>query len=219
MNLPKEFAIWAASLFGDLFVKHKQSTFIRYLTPAELMELPKQYQWLNKLEPLPKTVSLALKEYGVQEVVGKGSNKTIIAWRDELNHAGVKISGYSDDDIPWCGLFAAIIVFRRIGDAAEVVKDPLWARNWEYYGNKVTTPGLGDILVFVRDGGGHVGFYIGETSDAYLVLGGNQGNRVSITSISKTRCIAKRRPPYLNKPATVKPYHVTSAGKLSTNEA
>jgi len=218
-RVPGSSWIEPASLFGDLFVTHKQSTFIRYLTPTELMELPKQYQWLNGINPLPKTIQLALKEYGIQEVVGKGSNKTIISWRDELNQAGVKIAGYSDDDIPWCGLFAAIVTFRRANVATEVVKDPLWARNWEYYGVRSNQPGLGDILVFVRDGGGHVGFYIGETSDAYLVLGGNQGNRVSITSISKTRCIAKRRPPYLNMPATVKPFYVTSAGKLSTNEA
>lgn len=181
--------------------------------------IPTQYQWLTKLRGLPNVIRLGLAEYGVQEVVGKGSNRTIMAWRDELNLAGVKITGYSDDDIPWCGLFAAILCFRRIKDAAEVVKDPLWARNWSKYGTKSPEPSLGDILVFERPGGGHVGFYVAEDSTAYHVLGGNQGNRVSITRIAKNRMLACRRPPYLQMPKTVKPYLVTASGAISTNEA
>lgn len=185
------------------------------------MNLPTQYQWLTKLKGLPNTIKLALAEYGVQEVVGKGSNKTIIGWRDELNQAGVKVVGYSDDDIPWCGLFAAIITIRRMKNPAEVVKEPLWARNWARYGvqQKFSQPGLGDILVFERGSGGHVGFYVAEDATAYHVLGGNQSNRVSIARVAKDRCIAARRPPYVTVPAAVKPYRVASAGSLSTNEA
>ena len=33
------------------------------------------------------------------EIVGRGSNRTIISWRDELNQAGVKIAGFSDDEL------------------------------------------------------------------------------------------------------------------------
>lgn len=181
--------------------------------------IPAQYQWLTELRYRPNTIKLALAEYGVQEVVGKGSNKTIIAWRDELNLAGVKIEGYSDDDIAWCGLFAAIICYRRKGIADEVIKDPLWARNWAKYGVKSPQASLGDVLVFVRPEGGHVGFYVGEDSTCYHVLGGNQSNKVCITRILKSRCIAVRRPPYLEIPKTVKPYIVATAGTISQNEA
>lgn len=183
------------------------------------MSIPSQYSWLNELSGLPNTIKLALAEFGVAEVVGKGSNRTIISWRDELNQAGVKISGYSDDDIPWCGLFAAIITLRRMGKASEVVKDPLWARNWQEYGVKSPKAGLGDILVFVRNGGGHVGFYVAEDTSAYHVLGGNQSNKVCITRVAKDRCIAVRRPPYMVTPEAVKPYVVSAKGTLSTNEA
>jgi len=183
------------------------------------MNLPEKYQWLTSLKGLPKTISLALAELGVAEVVGKGSNKTIIAWRDELNQAGVKIAGYSDDDIPWCGLFAAIITYRRMKNAAEVVKDPLWARNWAKYGVKPPKAGLGDVLVFVRNGGGHVGFYVAEDDSAYHVLGGNQSNKVCITRVAKDRCIAVRRPPYVTTPSAAKKYVVASSGALSKNEA
>lgn len=177
------------------------------------------YQWLDKIKILPKNISIGLNSIGVHEVIGKGSNKTIMSWRDELNQAGVKISGYSDDDIPWCGLFAAIVSYRRMKVASEVVKDPLWARNWAKYGIKSPQASLGDVLVFSRNSGGHVGFYIAEDESAYHVLGGNQSNKVSITRVAKDRCIAVRRPPYKVVPVSVKPYLVKAAGSLSSNEA
>lgn len=183
-----------------------------------MSNLPAEYQWLEKLRGLPLTIRLALAEYGTREVVGKGSSKTIIGWRDELNQAGIKITGYSDDDIPWCGLFAAIVTYRRKKIAAEVVKEPLWARNWAKYGHHVSTAMLGDILVFQRGSGGHVGFYIAEDRTAYHVLGGNQSNAVTIARVAKNRCIAVRRPPYVTVPAGVRPYQVSGAGALSTDE-
>jgi uncharacterized protein (TIGR02594 family) len=181
--------------------------------------LPAQYQWLAKLPVLPKTISVALAEFGTKEIVGKGNSRTIIGWRDELNQAGAKISGYSDDDIPWCGLFAAIVVLRRKSNASEVVDGPLWALNWIGYGAKSPEASLGDVLVFKRPSGGHVGFYVAEDATAYHVLGGNQSNKVCITRIAKYRCVAVRRPPYVTVPETVKPYRVASAGSLSQNEA
>lgn len=183
------------------------------------MSLPEQYKWLESVKGLPKTIQLALKELGIAEVVGKGSNRTIIAWRDELNLAGVKIDGYSDDDIPWCGLFVAVITYRRMRIPREPVKDPLWALNWAKYGVKSPQAALGDVLVFKRPSGGHVGFYVGEDATAYHVLGGNQGNRVSIVRIAKDRCVAVRRPYYISTPAGVKPFHLSASGQISTNEA
>lgn len=188
-----------------------------------MTSLPKQYAWLETLKGKPNTIKLALKEYGVQEVVGKGSNKTIIEWRDILNAAAPAgrpiVSGFSDDDIPWCGLFAAIICFRRVNNIAEVVKDPLWARNWAKYGKQVHTAMLGDVLVFVRNGGGHVGFYVGEDDKYFHVFGGNQSNRVSIQRILKSRCIARRRPPYEVVPSAVKQFWLSPTGAVSVNEA
>ena len=45
------------------------------------MTIPKGYEWLGKVGTLPKTISEGLKLFGTQEVVGKGSNKTIMQWR------------------------------------------------------------------------------------------------------------------------------------------
>ena len=179
------------------------------------MILPEAYRWLLALT-LPRTIEFALALLGVAEVTGRSSNRTIIGWRDELNAAGVRIEGYSDDDIPWCGLFAAIVCHRA---GKPVVDNPLWARNWAQFGTKADKASLGDVLVFVRNGGGHVGFYVGEDATCYHVLGGNQSNRVCITRIEKARCIAARRPPYTNRPASAVPFQLAATGVVSSNEA
>jgi uncharacterized protein (TIGR02594 family) len=182
-----------------------------------MMAYPQGYEWLGTLGALPRTIIEALPLIGVQEVVGKGSNRSIMAWRDDLNQAGHTISGYSDDDIPWCGLFAAFVTFKA---GKNPVEGPLWARNWATFGTKADKASLGDVLVFSRPGGGgHVGFYIAEDAAAFHVIGGNQGNRVSITRIAKTRCLAVRRPVYNQQPASVRPYVVKATGGLSGNEA
>lgn len=178
---------------------------------------PKGYEWLGGVGLLPRTITEALALHGVAEVVGKGSNRTIMGWRDELNLAGVRITGFSDDDIPWCGLFAAIVA-HRAGKA--VPENPLWARNWAKFGVPQERPGLGDVLVYERaGGGGHVNYYIGEDTHAYHGIGGNQANRANITRIAKSRCIAVRRPIYSHAPASVRPFQLAAAGALSRNEA
>lgn len=171
-----------------------------------------KYKWLTTIGILPKTISEGLKLLGTVETPGVKNNPIIMGWAKEL---GIDKS-YSADSIPWCGLFAAIVT-KRAGK--EPVKDPLWARNWAKFGKESSTPGLGDILVFVRDGGGHVGFYVAEDSTAYHVLGGNQSDAVTITRIAKSRCVAARRPEYTVKPLSVKSYVVAAEGTLSTNEA
>jgi uncharacterized protein (TIGR02594 family) len=186
---------------------------------SEAMKSDPKYPWINTLKGIPNTIRRGMELHGIAEIVGKGSSATILGWRDELNLAGVKISGYSDDDIAWCGLFAAIVTLRRMKQPAEVVKSPLWARNWAKYGIKSPAPGLGDILVFSRGSGGHVGFYVAEDSTAYHVLGGNQFNKVSITRVAKDRLLAARRPVYASQPSAVKPYRVAATGTLSKDEA
>ena len=185
--------------------------------------LPAQYQWLHSVKGLPRTIAECIKIHGVQEVVGRGSNATIISWRDELNGATTNgkpiVVGFSDDDIAWCGLLAAFIAYLRMKRIEEVVKNPLWARNWLRYGDKVDVAMLGDCLVFERGNGGHVGFYVGEDKTTYHIFGGNQGNRVSIIRIAKKRLLGIRRPKYATTPKGMRPYHLAGTGAVSTNEA
>jgi uncharacterized protein (TIGR02594 family) len=139
-----------------------------------------------KNEKAPRVIVEAVHLIGVQEIVGRQHNPIILDWAKEVN-----LPQYTNDEIPWCGLFVAVVV-KRAG--FEVVKDPLWARNWNNFGTKQSTAMLGDILIFTRPGGGgHVGFYAGEDDTCYHVLGGNQSNRVNVTRILKSRCIGIRR--------------------------
>ena len=52
------------------------------------------------------------------------------------------------------------------------------------------------------------------------VLGGNQGDRVSIKRIAKGRLIGAQRCPWrINQPSNVRRIELAAGGKLSTNEA
>lgn len=179
------------------------------------MNLPEKYNWLTK-EGSPKMLVEALKHYGEIEKVGKGSNPNITKWADEVGVSG----WYTDDDIPWCGLFVGVVA-KRAGYPFSASK-LLAAREWLNWGVPVPKERamLWDILVFSRNGGGHVGFYVGENESNYLVYGGNQSNAVGFAWIAKDRCIGVRRPAYkIGEPDNVRKIVLTFDGKLSHNEA
>jgi uncharacterized protein (TIGR02594 family) len=175
------------------------------------MRLPKKHQWLAQ-ETAPRHLLKALELYGVTETVGPVHNPVIMGWAKEL-----KIDYYKTDEIPWCGLFMAIVIKRA---DRTPVRDPLRALSWATFGNKVDKPMLGDILTFTRNGGGHVGLYVFENATHFGVLGGNQGNAVSITMIAKSRLFKIRRPAYNAMPANIRSINLNGAGvPITTNEA
>lgn len=155
----------------------------------------------------------ALKLYGVLEAPGSDDNPQILAWARETGLDDV----YTHDEIAWCGLFAAVVAQRA---GKRVPAGPLWALNWKRFGVPSPEAGLGDMLVFKRPGGGHVGLYVGEDENAFHCLGGNTRDSVSIARIARNRLVAVRRPEYkIGKPAGVRPYILATGGALSTNEA
>ena len=101
----------------------------------------------------------------------------------------------------------------------ELPLHPLWALSWSAFGTKIATPMLGDVLIFARNGGGHVALYAGEDETAYHTLGGNHSDSVCIRRIAKSRLYAPRRPLYHVQPANVRPVRLASTGALSSNEA
>lgn len=175
--------------------------------------LPSRYGWLAR-EPGPKMIVEALKLYGTLEAPGAKNNPTIVAWAKEVGGEVADI--YKADSIPWCGLFMAVVA-KRAGK--ELPAHPLWALSWSAFGAKAGAPVLGDVLVFTRNGGGHVALYVGEDRDAFHCLGGNQSDSVCITRIAKSRLYAARRPLYRVRPANVRPIHLEATGALSLNEA
>jgi len=176
------------------------------------------YPWL-RAEDAPRMIAEAVATLGVKEMAGRAQNPTITGWAKEPWARAIGLDRvYLFEETPWCGLWMARVAHRA---GKPVVKDPLWARNWARFGEVSPLPSLGDVLVFSRQGGGgHIGLYVAEDDESYLVLGGNQGDRVSVVRIAKSRCIACRRPPYRNQPASVVPHLVDRAGApLSQNEA
>ena len=177
-------------------------------------DIPAHYAWLSGLPGLPLMIRHALDAYGVVECAGADDNPTIIAWAKEVGEDVARL--YRADAIPWCGLFMAVVA-RRAGKAPP--PNPLWALSWAEFGNPAPAPALGDVLVFRRDGGGHVGLYVGEDEGAFHVLGGNQADRVCFARIARARLFAVRRPAYRWPPASAIPYRLATAGRLSTREA
>lgn len=173
--------------------------------------IPKEYKWL-KSEPGPKMLLAALALYGIAEVPGKRNNPIILDWAKRLGVENI----YTADEIAWCGLFMGIVA---ISAGKDVPNGILWALNWAKFGDPADTAMLGDVLVFTRaGGGGHVGLYVGEDDQAYHVLGGNTGDKVSIARLLKIRCKAIRRPKYTTQPANVRKIFLSANGILSTNE-
>src|SRR6478609_3731844 len=114
----------------------------------------------------------AIKYIGLKEITGKSTNLTIKQWLSQLR------AWWSDDETPWCGVFAAHCM-----QTAGYKLPTHWyrAKDWLNWGHSIMTPVYGCVVVFTREGGGHVGFVVGiDTSGRIMVLGGNQGNKVSI---------------------------------------
>jgi uncharacterized protein (TIGR02594 family) len=181
------------------------------------MPLKKEYQWLAA-EGGPKMLNEAINLIDVIETPGTANNPVIIAWAKEV---GADVAAvYKSDEIPWCGLFMAVVVKRS---GRQVVKDPLWALNWGTFGTHAETPMLGDVLCFVRttpDGkkAGHVAIYVGEDAKCYHILGGNQSDKVCIVRKDKSQLYVARRPNYINQPKNVRQIILPESGELSTKE-
>lgn len=170
------------------------------------------YNWLKK-EKSPKILVEAVKHIGVKEIIGNQHSPTILSWAKAVGLEKV----YTNDEIPWCGLFIAYCAHAA---GLQVVKNPLWALNWNKYGTQAERPMLGDILTFKRNQGGHVGIYVGEDDTHYHVLGGNQDNSVNVARIAKTRLNQARRTAWkLAQPANVRVVKLEPKGIITTNEA
>lgn len=157
----------------------------------------------------PEYLRLAREAIGLQEVVGQDHNAEILQyWRD------IKRGGIKDDETPWCSAFVGAML-ERAGIRSTRFES---AKSYLTYGTEIKQPAYGCIVVFSRAGGGHVGFVVGQDAQGnLLVLGGNQGNEVSIKAFPKARVTGYRIPPGVTLPITA-PLQIGSAPS-STSEA
>lgn len=141
------------------------------------------------LSPPEPWIAAGLETLGWHET---RDNARLRAW---LKRDGATLG--DPDSLPWCGDWTATA--KRIGLPDEDLPGPLgenpyWARNWLHFGRRLEDPMLHCVVVFERGSGGHVGFAVGEDDQDLYVLGGNQGDGVSVTRISKARLLGARWP-------------------------
>lgn len=183
------------------------------------MELPVKYQWINNIGTLPKLLSAGLQYLGVKEINGAKSNPIILDMAAGLGIGDI----YRNDDTSWCAVFINHLIritgkplVNHKGDRFNLMR-ARWLENW---GDPVPRgeEKLGDIGIFSRTGGGHVGIIIAENDHAFLVFGGNQNNQVSFTWIEKSRLVACRRYYKTGPPKSAAKFILNESGELSVNE-
>lgn len=195
------------------------------------MTVPSRFKYLLQ-EPLPPAaVRIGLDCLGTLEGAGTTNNPKIVGWADEVkrfapnNYNNWAADWYNADSIAWCGLFMALCQVRTGLSYRKPPLSYLSALAWASWGEPVkirdkngkldlSNIEVGDICVYVRDGGGHVHMAVGVTTDGKYVLGlgGNQDNAVNIKGYLATRLYAVRRPKYIVKPAGARHVVVSSTG-------
>lgn len=127
-------------------------------------------------ESKPPWLIKAIGYLGEKEIRGPKHNPKIVTFWQKIRLPGIK-----DDETPWCAAFVgaclelAGFVSTRKGNA----------RSYKNWGRKLSKPCVGAIVVFWRGSRsgwkGHVGYLVGiDGKGRWLILGGNQGNAVSI---------------------------------------
>jgi uncharacterized protein (TIGR02594 family) len=166
-----------------------------------------------------KWVEEARKHIGQKEVAGVESNSWIKSIWFKLKGGAWFWTAYGEDDskLPWCGAFAALCV-QEAGIAPP--KEYASAKAWLGWGVDMINPAYGCVVIFTRTGGGHVGFVVGiDAAGRLMVLGGNQGDAVSIVPFSTARVSGYRWPDGVPMPIEKSIPLLMAAGKSSVNEA
>lgn len=125
----------------------------------------------------PPWMPIARAEFGVSEIVGKRHNPRVLEYHETTGK-------FETDEVPWCSSFANWCVIQ----AGLKGTNNAMARSWLRWGVPVERARYGDILIFERGAppSGHVAFCIYRNGPSIWHLGGNQGNRVSV-SVSDSR--------------------------------
>ena len=125
---------------------------------------------------------------GTSERPGSASDPGILAFYRDAGHPEI-----SDDSVAWCAAFAGACLAR----AGYTPTGSLRARSYLDWGRPLDVPRRGAIAVLSRGSSpalGHVGFLIEDRGDTVLILGGNQGDTVSIAAFPRSRVLGYRWP-------------------------
>ncbi len=141
-------------------------------------------------------LDLARKFIGVKEQPGSASNPLVLAM---LQHVATWVQ---DDSVAWCSAFVGFIAWL----CSLPQSNSLSARSWLTVGTPISLveakPGF-DVVVLKRgvnspgpdvlEAEGHVGWFVSQDVTGVTVLGGNQGDAVSIEKFPFDRVLGVRR--------------------------
>ena len=136
----------------------------------------------------PDWLEWAWRELGVREQAGSRDNPRIRAMFKDAGHADI-----ARDEVAWCAAFVGACLERSGRRSTR----SLMARSYLGWGVPLEAAQLGALAVLSRDSDpalGHVGFIVGEAGEQFQLLGGNQGQEVSVQSFPKSRVIGLRWP-------------------------
>ena len=151
----------------------------------------------------------ARKNLGVKETKGGVHTSEVLKYWQDIKRGGIK-----DDETPWCAAFVGAML-ERVGVKSTRFES---AKSYLDWGQLLALPVVGCIVIFTREGGGHVGFVVGrDTKGNLLVLGGNQGDEVNIRAFPVSRVTGYRWP--IDRPIPKEPLPTLSAAQLSKTEA
>jgi len=142
------------------------------------------------VDPYPPWVEVAESFIGIKEISGKQHNPQIVAF-----HKMTTLRA-SDDETPWCSSFVNYCINASGLEGTGKAN----ARSWLSWGDKLINPAYGCVVVLSRGSSptsGHVGFYIGpdpKNKANFMMLGGNQGDSVSIAQFKKSAVLGYRWP-------------------------
>jgi len=90
------------------------------------------------------------------------------------NNQGIYIRQYLNghENLPWCAGFVSYCI-KKSGSKLPYT---LRARDYLKLGQKVYNPRSGDLIVFGRQGGGHIGIIEKVLQDRIIVIEGNRGD-------------------------------------------
>lgn len=151
----------------------------------------------------------ARRHIGTREIPGAKHEPKILQWWKAIKRGGIK-----SDEVPWCAAFVGGCL-EAVGIVSSRYES---ARSYLTWGQKIHAPLAGCVVVFSRNGGGHVAFVVGQDKAGNLMcLGGNQGNAVTIAGFSKDRVVGYRWPLAVPLPKTTALPVI--AGSMSRGEA
>jgi uncharacterized protein (TIGR02594 family) len=137
-------------------------------------------------ESKPSWLIIAEGERGTSEVQG-GENPRIIEY-----HTTTTLKA-KEDEVSWCSSFVNWCMVKAGIKGTGLAN----ARSWLAWGEPLTTPRLGCVVIFERGtdpAAGHVAFFIDDLGDRVKVLGGNQSDQVKYSNYPRAHVLGYRWP-------------------------